>query len=78
MALDIGVASYQIASRGEGYVILEEELSSEQYGVGFLLGNEELKNTVENTLKEMVADGTFDKIVEKYSDFGMSGMVCLE
>ena len=78
LALDIGVASYQIASRGEGYVILEEELSSEQYGVGFLLGNEELKNTVENTLKEMVADGTFDKIVEKYSDFGMSGMVCLE
>lgn len=78
LAVDIGVASYQIASRGEGFVILEEELASEQYGIGFLLGNEELRDTVQNTLLEMKADGTFDEIVEKYADFGMSGLVCLE
>lgn len=78
LAVDIGVASYQLASRGDGFVILEEELASEQYGIGFLLGNEELKDKVEATLLEMKADGTFDEIVDKYSDFGMSGLVCLE
>ncbi len=76
LAVDIGVASYQVASRGEGYTILEEELASEQYGIGFLLGNETLRDAVQNTLQEMVADGTFDKIVEKYADYGMSGLVC--
>lgn len=78
LAVDIGVASYQLASRGEGFVILEQELASEQYGIGFLLGNESLKDAVEETLMEMVADGTFDEIVEKYSDFGMAGLVCIE
>ena len=78
LAVDIGVASYQLASRGEGFVILEEEIASEQYGIGFLLGNETLKDAVESTLMEMVEDGTFDEIVNKYSDFGMSGLVCLE
>jgi polar amino acid transport system substrate-binding protein len=75
LAVDIGVASYQIASRGDGYVILDEELSSEQYGIGFLLGNEALRDTVQETLMEMVEDGTFASIVEKYADYGMSGLV---
>ncbi|MGN0307896.1 MAG: amino acid ABC transporter substrate-binding protein [Lachnospiraceae bacterium] len=78
LAVDIGVASYQLASRGDGFIILEEELASEQYGIGFLLGNETLKDAVESTLMEMVADGTFAEIVEKYADYGMSGLVCLE
>lgn len=78
LAVDIGVASYQLASRGEGFVILDEEIASEQYGIGFLLGNVTLKDAVESTLMEMVEDGTFDEIVNKYSDFGMSGLVCLE
>lgn len=78
LAVDIGVASYQLASRGDGFVILEQELASEQYGIGFLLGNDSLKNEVEETLLEMVEDGTFDEIVQKYSDFGMAGLVCIE
>ena len=77
VAIDIGVAAYQIASRGDAYVMLEENLSSEQYGIGFLKGNDELKNQVEETLMEMVEDGTFMKIAEKYSDFGLVDSVCL-
>ena len=77
LAIDIGVAAYQISSRGDAYVMLEENLSSEQYGIGFLLGNEELKNQVEETLMEMVEDGTFMEIAEKYSDFGLVDSVCL-
>ncbi|MBQ8598278.1 MAG: amino acid ABC transporter substrate-binding protein [Lachnospiraceae bacterium] len=74
LALDIGVANYQIESRGDSFVILEEKLATEQYGIGFLLGNEELKNKVESTLMEMVEDGTFMKIAEEY---GLTDSVCL-
>ena len=74
IAIDIGVADYQIASRGEGYLILEERLATEQYGIGFLLGNEELKDQVESTLLEMAQDGKFMEIAQKY---GLEGSVCL-
>lgn len=77
LAIDIGVASYQISSRGDAFVILDEQLASEQYGIGFKLGNEELKNQVETTLLEMVEDGTFMQIAEKYSQYGLTDSVCL-
>lgn len=75
VAIDIGVAQYQIEKREAGaYVMLEENLASEQYGVGFLLGNEELRDTVQKTLDEMVEDGTFTKIAEEW---GLTDSVCL-
>lgn len=74
LAIDVGVANYQIESRGEGFVIIEEPLATEQYGVGFKLGNEELKDKVEKTLLEMVDDGTFMQIAEKY---GLTDSVCI-
>ncbi|MGN1171715.1 MAG: amino acid ABC transporter substrate-binding protein [Lachnospiraceae bacterium] len=66
LAIDIGVANYQIASRGDGYVKLDEELASEQYGIGFLKGNEALRDQVEASLLELYADGTVDEVAEKY------------
>lgn len=77
LAIDIGVAKYQLSSRGDAYVMLDEYLSTEQYGIGFLKGNNALKDTVEATLMEMVEDGTFMKIAENYSDFGLTDSVCL-
>ena len=77
VAIDIGVANYQINQRGDEYVILNEQLATEQYGIGFLKGNDELKNQVEKTLMEMVDDGTFMTIAEKYADFGLVDTVCL-
>lgn len=77
LAIDIGVASYQLSSRADAFIILDEQLASEQYGIGFKLGNEELKNEVESTLLEMAEDGTFLQIAEKYSDFGLMDSVCL-
>lgn len=77
LAIDIGVAAYQISSRGDAYMILDEYLSTEQYGVGFLKGNDELRDLVEASLKEMAEDGTVMKIAEKYSDFGLTDSVCL-
>lgn len=75
VAMDIGVANYQIASREKGkFVILDEYLSTEQYGIGFLLGNEALRDQVQDTLFEMLDDGTFEKIAEEW---GLSEVTCL-
>lgn len=78
VAIDIGVAQYQIEKREAGkFVMLEGAdnlLAVEQYGVGFLLGNEELRDTVQATLEEMAADGTFTKIAEEW---GLTDSVCL-
>lgn len=78
VAIDIGVAQYQIASREEGaFLILEGEenmIATEQYAVGFLLGNEDLRDMVQATLDEMAADGTFMKIAKEW---GVDGSVCI-
>lgn len=66
LAIDIGVAKYQINSRGEGYVILEEELNKEQYAVGFKKGNQELCDTINADLQKLANDGTVAKLAEKY------------
>jgi polar amino acid transport system substrate-binding protein len=78
LAMDIGVANYEIAGRNGGYEILADQLATEQYGVGFLKGNTELRDQVEATLLEMAADGTVNKIAEKYEDFGLVESLCLE
>ena len=77
IAVDIGVAQYQLTSRGELFRQLEEPLSTEQYAIGFKLGNTELRDQVQATLDEMVADGTFDEIVANYKDYNLDQMVCL-
>lgn len=66
VAMDIGVANYQIAERGDGYVILDDELVSEQYGVGFEKNNTALRDAVQATLDEMAADGKFMEIAEQW------------
>lgn len=79
IAMDIGVAYYQINSRKnpDDYKVLDEEISSEQYAVGFKFGNEELRDKVQATLDEMAEDGTVAKIAEKYEDFGVPGSLCI-
>ena len=66
VAMDVGVAEYQMESRDGSYVILEETLINEEYGVGFKLGNEELRDTVQATMLEMAQDGTFARIAEEW------------
>ncbi|MDD6326751.1 MAG: amino acid ABC transporter substrate-binding protein [Lachnospiraceae bacterium] len=73
VAMDIGVAQYQLKQK-EGYKILDEKLNSEKYAIGFKLGNEELRDTVDADLDQLVADGTFAKLAEKYE---LTDMVCL-
>lgn len=62
IAMDVGVAKYQIGTRGDEFVILDEALVAEEYAVGFKLGNDALRDEVQETLYEMAADGTLDTI----------------
>lgn len=78
IAVDIGVAQFQLTSKGDLFRKLEEPLSTEQYGIGFKLGNTELRDKVQATLDEMVKDGTFAEIAGKYSDYNLDQMVCLK
>ena len=76
IAMDIGVSQYQIDSRNNGsFIILDEHLNSEQYGIGFALNNTDLRDTVNKDLHTLKENGTFDELAEKY---GLTDMVCLD
>ncbi|MEA4814556.1 MAG: amino acid ABC transporter substrate-binding protein [Oscillospiraceae bacterium] len=77
IAVDIGVAQYQITSRGDKFKMLDEPISTEQYGVGFRLTDTDLRDTVNSTLLDMAKDGTVDKIAANYADYNLPEMVCL-
>lgn len=66
VAMDVGVAKYQLESRGDAFVILDDVLAAEEYGVGFKKGNTELRDTVQKTMNEMAEDGTFLKIAKEW------------
>ena len=66
IAMDIVVAKYQIEQRKADFVLLDDALASEEYAVGFLKGNDELRDKVQKTLEEMAEDGTIKKISEKW------------
>lgn len=66
ICMDIGVAKYQVESREDTFRMLEEQVSTEQYGIGFKKGNTELRGEVQDTLLAMLADGTFQEIAEKW------------
>ena len=62
IAMDIGVAKFQMKGRSDAFAILEQPLQAEQYGIGFKLGNTELRDKVQAELMNMVSDGTFAQI----------------
>lgn len=66
VAMDIGVAKYQIEGKESKFIILDEPIVKEQYAIGFYKGNTEMRDKVQKALDEMAADGTFKKISEKW------------
>lgn len=76
ICMDIGVAKFQQGNHKE-LVILEEKVSSEEYGIGFRKGNTALRDQVQETLYEMVDDGTFAEIAAKYADYNLPDCICL-
>lgn len=66
IAMDVIVAGYQIQQRNADFIILDDSLSAEEYGVGFKKGNTELRDKVQATLEDMAKDGTMKEISEKW------------
>ena len=67
IALDGAIAG-KIAEQGNGaFILLKEPLCDDLYAVGFKLGNTELRDTVQATLKAMVKDGTAAAIVKRWA-----------
>lgn len=74
ICMDIGVAGYELKARGNSFRMLSEHVSSEEYGIGFKKGNTKLRDQVQETLNEMLADGTFMDIAKKWN---VDESVCL-
>ena len=62
IVMDEIVARYQIQESGSNFVVLDESVASEEYGVGFALDNTELRDRVQETLEQMAEDGTLAEI----------------
>lgn len=55
-----------IVSKNAGLKILESAYSEEQYAIAIKKENTELTNKVNTALNELIADGTVEKIINKY------------
>ena len=65
-------------SEHEGFTIIDEDLGAEQYGIAFRSGDEETCAQVEEAIDAIVADGTYAKIAEKYSDIQTGSLLFLK
>ena len=66
IVMDEIVARYEIQTSGKPFVVLDEAVASEEYGVGFLKGNTALRDEVQKVMDEMAADGTMAQISNKW------------
>ena len=56
------------AAENEGFKVINENLGAEQYGIAFRSGDQELCDQVEAAVQQLVDNGTYAKIAEKYPD----------
>ena len=66
VAMDVGVAKRKMSDLPGKFELLGEIVMTETYGIGFKLGNEELRDQGEAALRKLFADGTAAKIAEQY------------
>jgi len=59
--------SYAEANSGK-FTIIDEQLGAEQYGIAFRSGDKELCDAIEGAVAELVKDGTYAAIADKYPD----------
>ena len=55
-------------AKDDSLVCLEENLGSEQYGIGFRKDDTELCEKVNDALEALAADGTVEKIAANYPE----------
>lgn len=78
VCMDIGVANYKVSDSDGKFTILGDQISTEQYAIGFKKGNEALRDIVEKTLMEMYEDGTVAEIANSKDEYtGLEDTICL-
>ena len=65
--VDLPVASSYQAEH-EGYLIINENLGAEQYGIAFRSGDAELCASIEGAVQALVENGKYAEIAAKYPD----------
>ena len=65
--VDLPVAAAYVADKPQ-LTVLNESLGAEQYGIAFRSGDADLCAKIEAAVAELVANGTYAKIAEKYPD----------
>ncbi len=68
VACDLSVAIHQMNENPDAYVMLDDRLTDEKYAVGFALGQEDMAQTVTDTLKAMDEEGYIEQLCDKYED----------
>jgi len=66
VAIDIGVAAGKIAEYGDEYFCVETPFAAEKYGICFRKADAEMCAQVEEAFMQLVADGTYVSLAEKY------------
>ena len=66
VAIDIGVAAGKIAEYGDEYFCVETPFAAEKYGICFRKADAEMCKQVEDAFMQLVADGTYVELAEKY------------
>ena len=66
VAIDIGVAAGKIAEYGDDYFTVDEPFAAEKYGICFRKDDAEMCASVEEAFMQLVADGTYVELAEKY------------
>lgn len=66
LAVDLVVADYYLSKKPGQYVILEESLAPEQYGIGFRKNDQAFYDEVQKAFNAMKQDGTSAKISEEW------------
>ena len=74
IAIDVNVAKYLIDGK-EGYTVLAEQVSSEQYGVGFRTDDTALCEAVNNSMKKLAGTGLVMEIAKNY---GIEDSICIK
>lgn len=59
-------AQSDVGDAEPAFVVIDEALAPEEYGIAFKKGNEQVHNAVMFTLNEMIADGAAAQISEKW------------
>ena len=65
--VDYPVAAAYVAEN-DGYSIIDEGLGAEQYGIAFRSGDQELCDQIQAAIDQLVENGTYQKIADKYPD----------